>query len=541
MAINIGMAFSGGGYRAATFNLGTLSFLNSVKLDDGKTLLDCVVALSSVSGGTIPAMKYMLTRARDESVDKMVEDLFNFLRDEDLVTHALNGLSQEKTNPEVSGIKIMADIYDKYLFGETTLGEIFKNMGHIPVKDYTALATDFESSLPFRFRVADTTVGKSYYFGNNDHRINPNDARLITPGEALACSSCFPSGFEPMMFPEDFKFYGKIDNPQRYMTEVKNEKGETKYRGFAVMDGGVSDNQGIESILMAEERLHPHFIPEGSTNPKALDLVIISDVSSPDMKSEYAPNEEMLPKWVNKLTFGRLGTYGVISEVVMLLLFVLALVNGSGFWTGVTSVILAIVTLANVLGCLSKKKMFQAISKTFIRDRAKFISNIKFSALEALLMNRAKSVIIMSSEVFLKRLRQLAYGSIYDNKDWVNRVFSTTVYELKHEKISKRINNSLPSHLVPSEAIQQNSDKAANMGTTLWFTPEEIADGMPEALLANGQYTACFNLLDHIEQIRNDDTNLAPGTHQFLTSLEPQLLEAWKKFQKDPFWMVPKK
>ena len=75
MAINIGMAFSGGGYRAATFNLGTLSFLNSVKLDDSKTLLDCVVALSSVSGGTIPAMKYMLTRARNESVDKMVEEV----------------------------------------------------------------------------------------------------------------------------------------------------------------------------------------------------------------------------------------------------------------------------------------------------------------------------------------------------------------------------------------------------------------------------------------------------------------------------------
>ena len=135
----------------------------------------------------------------------------------------------------------------------------------------------------------------------------------------------------------------------------------------------------------------------------------------------------------------------------------------------------------------------------------------------------------------------MAYGSIYDNKDWVNRVFSTTVYELKPEKIGKRINNSLPHHLVPSEAIQQNSKKAANMGTTLWFTPEEIADGMPEALLADGQYTACFNLLDHIEQISNDNTNLAPGTLQFLTSLKPQLLDAWEKFQKDPFWMVPKK
>ena len=57
--LNIGLAFSGGGYRAATFDLGTLSFLNSVRLDDGHTLLDRVTALSSVSGGTIPAMKLL--------------------------------------------------------------------------------------------------------------------------------------------------------------------------------------------------------------------------------------------------------------------------------------------------------------------------------------------------------------------------------------------------------------------------------------------------------------------------------------------------
>ena len=56
--LNIGMAFSGGGYRAATFDLGTLSFLNSIRLEDGRTLLSCVTALTSVSGGTIPALKY---------------------------------------------------------------------------------------------------------------------------------------------------------------------------------------------------------------------------------------------------------------------------------------------------------------------------------------------------------------------------------------------------------------------------------------------------------------------------------------------------
>ena len=38
--LNIGLAFSGGGYRAATFDLGTLSFLNTIRLEDGRTLLD---------------------------------------------------------------------------------------------------------------------------------------------------------------------------------------------------------------------------------------------------------------------------------------------------------------------------------------------------------------------------------------------------------------------------------------------------------------------------------------------------------------------
>ena len=545
--VRIGLAFSGGGYRAAMFDLGTLSFLNSVKIDEKRTLLDCVVALSSVSGGTIPAMKYMLARARNEDIDAMIKELFEFLCNEDLVTHALDGLSKEKANPEVSAIKLMAEIYDKHLFGGATLGEIMDKIksSTFPVKDYTALATDFESSLPFRFRIYDDSIGATCVFGNNGHRINISDARNITLGEALACSSCFPSGFEPMMFPDDFKFYSQLNNKNKYKKQVEKTEGEQEWHGFGIMDGGVADNQGIESILLAEERLHSHFSKKGSSN-KAFDLVIISDVSSPDMKSKYEPHKEMLPKWLGKLTIGRLRNYGLISEAVMLVLFILSLVAGSGFWTGVTSVILAIVTLANVAGIWSKQKMFQAIGKTFVGDRARFISHLKFSTLESLLMNRATSVITMSSEVFLKRLRQLAYGSIYNDKAWTNRVFSTTVYELKPKKIESRVNNSLPRHLVPTEAMQQNSEKAASMDTTLWFTAEEKAAGMPQAIMAAGQYTACFNLLDHIDQIRKDKTNVSSALNNLLTSLEPQLLEAWEKFKSEdpqygPQWMVPKR
>ena len=539
--LNIGMTFSGGGYRAATFDLGSLSFLNSIRLEDGRTLLGCVTALSSVSGGTIPAVKYMLALAHGQSIDEMVSELFGFLCNEDLVVTALQGMSSEKTNRNASLIKIMAGIYDEYLFYHATMGDIIDNIHHIPVKDYTALATDFNHALPFRFRVTEgksTTGERLYYglFGNSKNIIGLKVARHITAGEALACSSCFPSGFEPMMYPDDFKV---SQNPDIAKTITKR---------FGIMDGGVADNQGIESIVLAEQRRRD-YRKDRSRTDKALDLVIVSDVTSPYMNG-YEPSEQMLSKGAGKLTIGRLRNYGLIAEGVIIALFILSIVLGSGFWTGVMSVILAIVTAANVAGACLKNKMFDAISKTFIGKNATFLSHTKFATLEAMLMNRAKSVVMLSSEVFLKRMRQLNYQVLYENPAWENRRITSTVYELRpEEKWEDRLPNSegkrkdknemeLPQYLAPSEAIQQNSTLAASMGTTLWFTSKDKAAGKPQALLAAGQYTMCFNLLDYLERIDKNPTNLTDG-HRLIIACKPQLLAAWQKFQQDPQWMVP--
>ena len=539
--LNIGMTFSGGGYRAATFDLGSLSFLNSIRLEDGRTLLGCVTALSSVSGGTIPAVKYMLALAHGQSIDEMVSELFGFLCNEDLVVTALQGMSSEKTNRNASLIKIMAGIYDEYLFDHAIMGDIIDNIHHIPVKDYTALATDFNHALPFRFRVTEgksTTGERLYYglFGNSKNIIGLKVARHITAGEALACSSCFPSGFEPMMYPDDFKV---SQNPDIAKTITKR---------FGIMDGGVADNQGIESIVLAEQRRRD-YRKDRSRTDKALDLVIVSDVTSPYMNG-FEPSEQMLSKGAGKLTIGRLRNYGLIAEGVIIALFILSIVLGSGFWTGVMSVILAIVTAANVAGACLKNKMFDAIGKTFIGKNATFLSHTKFATLEAMLMNRAKSVVMLSSEVFLKRMRQLNYQVLYENPAWENRRITSTVYELRpEEKWEDRLPNSegkrkdknemeLPQYLAPSEAIQQNSTLAASMGTTLWFTSKDKAAGKPQALLAAGQYTMCFNLLDYLERIDKNPTNLTDG-HRLIIACKPQLLAAWQKFQQDPQWMVP--
>lgn len=537
--LNIGMSFSGGGYRAATFDLGTLSFLNSIRLNDGRTLLSCVTALTSVSGGTIPAMKYMLALAKGQPIDEMIHELFDFLCNEDLISYALNGIGAEKANRDASCIKIMAGIYDKHLFKGATMGEIIDNIDKIPVRDYTALATDFDNSLPFRFRITygyTTSRERVSYgaFGNNDHSIGLNTARHITAGEALASSSCFPSGFEPMMFPDDFQV---SQNPEIVSTITSR---------FGLMDGGIVDNQGIDPLLKAEDRLHTYREDQQRTD-MAFDLVIISDVAGEDMDG-YAPSEQMLPNGLGRLTLGRLRNYGLISEAVVAALLILSLALGSNFWLGVMIVILAIVTLLNVVGALFKNKMYKAIESTFIGDRARFLSHMKFASVEAMLMNRAKSIIMMSSEVFLNQLRRKNYDAIYNDNRWHNRRITSTIYELspskkkqgKKKTVRKWQYKDAPEVLKPSDAIQHNSKIAASMGTTLWFTSEDKAAGKPQALLAAGQYNICYNLLEYIYKIEKDSDNLSPA-HQFIIDCKPQLEAAWQRFQQDPQWMVPQK
>ena len=238
---------------------------------------------------------------------------------------------------------------------------------------------------------------------------------------------------------------------------------------------------------------------------------------------------------------GRLRNYGLISEAVMIALFILALVLGSSFWTGVVSVFLAVVTLLNLAGALLKNKMFRAIGKTFIGNNATFISHLKLATLENLLMNRAKSVIMMSSEVFLKRMRSMNYENVYEDKKWRNRAVTSTVYALRPGERweSRRDKGTLPAELVPSEAVQQNSEIAADFGTTLWFTAADKAAGKPAALFAAGQYTVCYSLLSYINKIEKDHTNLN-SAHAAIIAIKPQLQSAWQQFQKNPQWMVPK-
>ena len=525
--LNIGISFSGGGYRAATFHLGTLSFLHSIKVSNGKTLLECISVMSTVSGGTITGLKYMLALAKKQDVNAMVKELFDFLYHEDLVGDAFANLEKRRTEHGASLIKVMAGIYDDRLFNLSVMGDLMACINDIPVKHFSANATDFDNGLPFRFQVtaglsADDAKSAYGVFGNNKHRLKRDVAQQVSLGEALACSSCFPSGFEPMMFPDDFKGCAN--------------KIEGKGNRFGIMDGGVVDNQGIEPILLAEERMRRC---DKERTDKTLDLIIVSDVASSEMDG-YTPCQPMLPQCIGGWTIAKLQRYALFTEIAFTLLLMIAIVGHNPYIIGGMAVVWGMVTLANVALRWMNKKVVGWVSGTIIGQHASMMNHLSFADIESLLMNRAKSVIMMSSTVFLKRIRKLSYETLYNDPDWRNRMITNTIYELRtDEKWASRMKNgTIPEYLKPSEAMQKNSYQAANMGTTLWFMDEDKAMGVPEAILAAGQYTICYNLLDYIYKIRNQQDNLNEN-HQLIMDCEQQLLEAWKQFQKDPQWMVP--
>ena len=84
----IGLALSGGGYRAAAFHLGTLGYLNRVGL------LDRVNAISTVSGGTFTGERFVLSQAEGIAFEDFYKAFYSDLANIDLVKLAMKNLGK---------------------------------------------------------------------------------------------------------------------------------------------------------------------------------------------------------------------------------------------------------------------------------------------------------------------------------------------------------------------------------------------------------------------------------------------------------------
>ncbi|MDN3548960.1 patatin-like phospholipase family protein [Mucilaginibacter aquaedulcis] len=539
--MNIALTFSGGGFRAAAFSLGSISLLNSIIMEDG-TLLDQVTVLSTVSGGTITGARYALGKKRDESFAMIYQSLYQFLSKPQIVPQALetlansNGWNDKRVRNLVTAF---SDIYDRELFAGAKFGDLMTDPVGKGLRHTSFNSTEFATALQFRFQWSEKILhpgpneSERGIIGNNNFRVNASFAKNIRLADILAASSCFPGGFEPINFPDDFVLIG-------------NEGSESLSPGkypVGLMDGGIVDNQGIEPILLAEARMKRNRgdLP-GEAKPNVIDLVMVCEVASPDMDG-YRSTQQTSSSWWRALTP---KTIAIVNSILLLLSL------GGGFWsyianskiTLILSTVIFTINLIvgwsfNLINTLAKNS---GIPAEFLKPLGKLLK-LKLFIYENLITNRFNSVLMLTMSVFLKHVRRLNYNVLYKDVTWKNRRIMNAIYELKSDEsqLKKKITTGLlPRSLSPSKLIEANSDLAASMGTTLWFTKTELEETkMLESIIACGQYNTCWNLLEyiHLLKLNNENTN---AEHEKLIACENQLNELWAKFQTNPKWLLNK-
>src|SRR5688572_4985930 len=87
----IALSLSGGGYRAASFHLGSMSYLNRVSYNN-TPLLENVKLISTVSGGTITGVVYSLMKQEQRSFGEIYSFIMERLETVDLLKEGIEKL-----------------------------------------------------------------------------------------------------------------------------------------------------------------------------------------------------------------------------------------------------------------------------------------------------------------------------------------------------------------------------------------------------------------------------------------------------------------
>lgn len=524
----IAISLSGGGYRAAMFHLGTLSYLNRVLLPNGKSLLDVVNTISTISGGSITGLWYMLHVCKGEDVDTCFKDLFQILCNVDLPQSVLNSFLEEN-NTNDSLIRETIHFYDEVLFHGQMFGLLMNSVEKSHIHHFSANGTDFSNGIAFRFQASRAIQNAKPEFrygfiGNARHKIPRDIAAKIKLSEILAVSSCFPGGFEPVVFPNDFELY--VEDSIR--EKLRNKE------SFDLMDGGIVDNQGIEPLLLANQQMtYDNPQANGNTTYPCHDLIIVSDVASPNIRQS---ENFKISSALGQITIHKIRTMIIYGLIVSLLATIIFAILSLSFLSGLGFAFLFLTMSMLIVEINLKKIINRKLRQLPISFNVKGINHLKFEKIAILVQTRLTSLLSLAQSVFMKPIRQMRYNALYGSPNWKNRLISNNVSELS-SKGSWKWKKDLPDYLKPSDVMMKNSDKASNMGTTLWFTESDKENGVPEALFMCGQYTICMNLLEYIEKLKVDFSNTT-DTHKQLLECERQLRSDWMQFQSTPGFLL---
>jgi len=222
----IGLALSGGGFRATLFNLGALWRLN----DGG--LLPQVRRITSVSGGSI-ANGVLGLHWPELAFRDGVAVNFRALVAQPLMRFCLKGID---TAAGIGGLLSLVDsiadkVQDKYaegLFGAATLQDLPAE-GAGPA--FVFYATSLQTGSSVR-------MSRKYLA---DYKIGRLDRPSVPLARAVAASSAFPPVLSPVYIETDPQAWRATEGAWLFGQEGLR-------RRLVLTDGGVYDNMGMEAI-----------------------------------------------------------------------------------------------------------------------------------------------------------------------------------------------------------------------------------------------------------------------------------------------------
>lgn len=294
----VGLAVSGGGSRAASFTASVLQELaRQVKVDRGGrpgSLIEYVNYISSVSGGSLATAYYGINKP-DRSVpvvqggglSQQYEDFFRRFRSDMERNYELSFIGSLLLSDATRRAQALSDTWDSSLFHHATFLDLYERerrgnspklilngtswadgrrfvLTTLPASEFSfEFAAEVLKDLQARPRAADDARELSRRVQDEFFRFRPitfeeirADPRTLKVSLAVAASSSVPLVIGPVMF------------------QVKGSD-----RRYHIGDGGLFDNQGIESLgQIFFKKLKE---PASGARSKRRGLILVIDASYP--------------------------------------------------------------------------------------------------------------------------------------------------------------------------------------------------------------------------------------------------------------------
>jgi len=260
MENRIGLALSGGGYRATLFALGSLIRLNELGM------LTKIKTITSVSGGAITAgyLAYKWdklnfdddTGIADNFIKEVSDPLISFCGKTVDIPSLLKGVLSLKYT---IGDKV-SQKYDEYLFKNKLLKDVAcKNNA----PEFVFYGTNYDTGVSVQ-------ITKEYL---SDYRIGKATNHNISLSKAVGISSSFPPFFAPIVIDgSDWKWEKKKYSDLYHIEHLR--------KNLLLCDGGLYDNMGIEKLWKTGKY-------------KKYDTVLVCDSGAP-LQTPYKYNNTLI-------------------------------------------------------------------------------------------------------------------------------------------------------------------------------------------------------------------------------------------------------